>query len=59
MSRESNRERFPEFAKIMDELGPDARMVCIRDHAGNVLAGRIPDDEPKPGTAFYERMGVA
>lgn len=26
----------------MDELGTDARMVCIKDHAGNVLMGKEP-----------------
>ena len=30
------------MAAIMDELGTDARMVCIKDHAGNVLMGKEP-----------------
>ena len=32
----------------MDGLGSDARMVCVRDHDGNVLAGKPPLPDP-PG----------
>jgi len=44
--RQSMRAKFPEFAQVMDDLGPDARMRCIRDEAGNVLAGKPPPPDP-------------
>jgi hypothetical protein len=44
--RQATRERWPEFAACMDSL-PGARMVCIRDEAGNVLAGRLPAADPE------------
>jgi hypothetical protein len=44
--RAANRARFPELAAIMDDLGADSKMVCIRDDAGNVLAGKPPAADP-------------
>jgi hypothetical protein len=44
--RAANRARWPELADVMDSLGADARMVCVRDEAGNVLAGRLPPADP-------------
>jgi hypothetical protein len=44
--RQDTRARFPDFARIMDSLGADARMRCIRDEAGNVLAGKLPPADP-------------
>ena len=39
------RRRFPEWVPIMDELGPDAKMLCIYDAQGNVVAGKPPEPE--------------
>jgi hypothetical protein len=44
-ARAAARARFPEIAAITDQLEPGSfRVLCIHDHAGNLLAGREPDD---------------
>jgi hypothetical protein len=43
--RAANRARWPELADAMDSL-PGARMVCVRDEAGTVLAGKLPPADP-------------
>lgn len=50
--RDTMRASFPEIAAVVDDLrrmhGPTSvRVLCVADHEGNVLAGRIP-----PGYTF-------
>lgn len=42
------------YAEVMAELGPDARIVCIRDHAGKVLRGEEPPKEFSLSAEFLE-----
>jgi hypothetical protein len=44
--RQDTRAQFPDFVPIMDFYGADARMRCIRDAAGTVLAGKLPPADP-------------
>ncbi len=62
MKRDENRAAFPEFAAVMDELGPDARMRCIWID-GEVVAGKppAPDNTVTISAEFYLmacRMGA-
>lgn len=43
--RQDMRERFPEFAAVMDSLGPDARMRHITLD-GVTVAGKPPPPDP-------------
>jgi hypothetical protein len=43
--RAQMRERFPDFAAVMDSLGPDARMRHI-EVDGVTVAGKKPADDP-------------
>lgn len=48
MTRDSNRERFPELAKVMDHyraLYGNPVMRCIRDADGNIVAGKEPEPD--------------
>ena len=51
------RRRWPELAAVMDDLGADAKIICITDHAGNVLAGKMPT--PDTFTASAEFLAMA
>ena len=33
------------MAAILDKLGTDAKLICIHDHAGNLLLGKAPAKE--------------
>ncbi len=42
--REANRRRWPELARVMDELGPTARLRAIYE-GGELVMGRTPEPD--------------
>ena len=52
------RRRWPELAAAMDDLGADAKMICITDHAGNVLAGKMPTPDAYKVSAEFLAMAT-
>jgi hypothetical protein len=50
--RAANRARFPELAKLIDEIGPEAKLIWAQDECGEI--GRRP--ALKPNEVEIERI---
>jgi hypothetical protein len=47
------------YAELMAELGPDARIVCIRNHEGQILRGEEPKREGPTLSADFLLFAVS